>query len=96
MFRPTTPTILVSAILILLSFLPTPIVRMTLFAVLGLPFSYTIGLPFPYSDKPWFVSPAGAIVIAITWSFIIYLATCIVRFFSKKENTAEQDAAANP
>ena len=46
---------------------------MTLWAFLGLPFSATVGLPFPYQDQPWYVSNKGAIVIAVTWGIIITL-----------------------
>jgi hypothetical protein len=95
MFRPTLPLLAIPIILITLSALPILELRIVLFGILGLPFSYTTGLPFPYYDKPWFVSPAGAIVIALTWSVLIYVLLCIVRHFKRKKG-AEQDAAANP
>ena len=59
--------------LIALAFVPSMILRMTLWAFLGIPFSATVGLPFPYQDQPWFVSPGGAIVIAVTWAIILTL-----------------------
>ena len=62
--------------LIALSLVPSVDLRMTLWAVLGIPFSATFGLPFPYHDKTWYVSPAGAVVIAAAWGVFLFLVVC--------------------
>jgi len=78
MFRPTFGKLAVPIVLTLLAIFSTATLRMTLFAILGVPFFYTVGLPFPYSDKPWYVSPRGAMVIGVVWAILIYGVTCLI------------------
>ena len=78
MFRPTLAKLIVPIGIVGLSLLPIPDIRHVLFGVLGLPFSYTIGLPFLYADKPFYVSPARAVVIALFWAAFIYLIGCLI------------------
>ena len=78
MFRPTLATLIAPVLVIALSLLPILELRLVLFGILGLPFSYTTGLPFPYHDKPFYVSPAGAVAIALFWAALIYLISCLI------------------
>jgi hypothetical protein len=75
MFRPTVAKLVVPLLLVGLAFIPSFGLRQILFGNLGIPFAYTIGLPFPYTDKPFFVSPRGAIAIAVVWAVLIYAIT---------------------
>lgn len=70
MFRSTLAKLAPPILLVALAFVPNFALRQILFGILGLPFAYTIGLPFPYTDKPFFVSPGGAIAISIFWAAI--------------------------
>jgi hypothetical protein len=75
MLHPTLGKIVIPILLVGLAFIPSFGLRQTVFGILGFPFAYTFGLPFPYTDKPFFVSPRGAIVIAVFWALLIYIVT---------------------
>lgn len=83
MRRLLAPTIGATAVpigLVVLSLMPSVILRMSLFAILAYPHVWIAGHPpFPYHDKPWYVSPQGAVVIAIEWAVAIYVMTCLLR-----------------
>jgi hypothetical protein len=85
MLRPTLRNTVIPILLVGLAFIPSFGLRQTLFGVLGLPFAYTFGLPFPYRDKPFFVSPRGAIVIAILWAVLIYI---VISLLTRRRNHA--------
>ena len=76
--------LIVPVVLILLSLIPSNSLRQTIFAFLGLPLAYTTGYPFPYTDKPWFVSYLGGITIAVIWAILIYFGSILVRSVLKK------------
>lgn len=49
-------------------------VRELIFRPLAWPFVLVTGhLPFPYRDKPWNVSPFGALATAAVWAVLFYL-----------------------
>jgi hypothetical protein len=51
-----------------LSLVPSILIRNLLFGALATPYIWIVGHPpFPYHDKPWYVSPAGALATAIAW-----------------------------
>jgi hypothetical protein len=78
-----------------LSLMPSILIRNLLFGALATPYIWIVGhLPFPYHDKPWFVSPAGALATAIAWVAIIYTAHCL--FAAKKGKQANKSPEATP
>ena len=79
MFRPSIAKLVLPMLLIALAVIPILELRLIVFGALGLPFAYTTGLPFPYSDKPFYVSPRGAVAIALFWAIIVYVLASVVR-----------------
>lgn len=76
--------------LIALACVPSVDLRMTLWAFLGIPFAATVGLPFPYHDKPWNVSPWGAIVMAVTWAVIMTLLIFVIDRIRQWQNERDR------
>ena len=84
-FAPTYTKVAAPIALVILSLVPSILIRNFLFGVLVLPYSLVVGHPpFPYRDKPWYPSPAGALATAVVWAVIIYVAHCLLSARSRK------------
>ena len=78
-----------SGTLIALSLLPSLGLRMTLWALLALPFQWLYSPPLVYKDKPWYLTYSGGIVTAIAWSLcLVAIAILVARAKRKTEESA--------
>ena len=49
------------------------LIRNFVFAVLVMPYVWIVGHPpFAYNDKPWFISPMGALTTGLVWAAVSY------------------------
>jgi hypothetical protein len=92
---PPAKLFLAPAGLVFLSLLPIQEFRQMLFGLLGLPFAYTTGLPFAYSDKPWFVSYPGGICIALFWSIFLLIIFYAIFLHSCDKTKAKPGGSTN-
>jgi hypothetical protein len=93
-FAPAVRKTWLPCLLIALSVLPSFGIREIVFGTLALPYTWLVGHPpFPYQDKPWFLSPAGALAVAIAWAAIIYIIACLA---SKRDSVREKEPIQPP
>jgi hypothetical protein len=79
LFLPTVRKAWFPVLLIALSVVPDLLVREIIFGTLALPYTLSVGHPpFPYHDKPWFLSPTGAFAVALVWAAIVYVIACLI------------------
>ena len=68
-------------LLILFALLPIGFLRQFFYGLLAVPLVPVIQrLGLVYRDKPWFLTPAAAILVAVLWAFVLYLLLCILRY----------------
>ena len=77
---PTTRRLAIPLLLIVLSVLAlldtdiSFLLRNMFFGVLAMPYIWIVGHPpFAYRDKPWFISPMGALATGLFWAGVSYL-----------------------
>lgn len=77
-FRPTRQKVLFPILLILGSFIPEMLIQQGFYGILSYPLSFIYhGPPFVYIDNPWYITPIGALVTALVWGTIFYVASCL-------------------
>ncbi len=89
-FTPTLGKVWISALLVALACVPNVGFRQIVWGFLALPYVWIVGHPpFPYHDKPWFISPAGALSVAAFWAVIGYFLLSLMP--AKKEPIQPQE-----
>jgi hypothetical protein len=84
-FKPSVVKIALPVALIALSLLPSILIRNLVFGVLAMPYVWFLGNPpFPYHDKPWYVSPAGALATGCVWAVLLYVGISVGAHFRQK------------
>jgi hypothetical protein len=79
----------VPCLLIVLSLIPSAIIRQVVFGLLGFPFAYFINRPpFVYNDMP-FITQIGALTVALIWSVIFYSTASIIGWVLKRKEKNE-------
>jgi hypothetical protein len=73
-----------SSMLITFSFIPSLELRMTLWALLAIPFQWLYSPPLVYRDKPWYLTYSGGVVTAICWSLSLLAIVMLTAHLKRK------------
>ena len=79
-FRPSPINVIPPITLVALAVAPIEILRYTLYALLAVPLQPLIrALGWVYRDKPMFLTYPAAVLTAVVWGVVLYLALSLLR-----------------